>query len=107
MANRARRRKLLRVLTFHCRSTRSHRHGGNFLKHGVEEIVLLETRVYGATPAAAAADPDPSERIRLTAPAAVFVTYWMEGWTLAASIEPCIPHVSNFAPCAVVSHPKP
>ena len=64
--------------------------------------MLLETRVYGATPAAAAADPDPSERIRLTAPAAVFVTYWMEGWTLAASIEPCIPHVSNFAPCAVV-----
>ena len=43
----------------------------------------------------------PSERIRLTAPAAVFVTYWMEGWTLAASIEPCIPHVSNFAPYAV------
>ena len=106
MANRARRRKTLEYSTA-CRRTSLPRHGGNFLKHGVEEIVLLETRVYGATPAAAAADPDPSERIRLTAPAAVFVTYWMEGWTLAASIEPCIPHVSNFAPCAVVSHPKP
>ena len=40
--------------------------------------MLLETRVYGATPAAAAADPDPSERIRLTySPACV--TYWMDG----------------------------
>jgi hypothetical protein len=36
--------------------------------HIVEEIVLLKTRVNGATPAAAAADPTylPTERIALT-----------------------------------------
>ena len=58
--------------------------------HIVEEIVLLKTRVKGATPAAAAADPTylPTERIALTY--SVLLTCVAESCRLRAAHPSCV-----------------
>jgi hypothetical protein len=58
--------------------------------HIVEEIVLLKTRVNGATPAAAAADPTylPTERIALTY--SVLLTCVAESCRLRAAHPSCV-----------------